>query len=97
MTDRPLPTVVSGLLARGIPAQWATEQEAAALSGMCVRVFRARRADLEAHGFPKADPANGKRFIPAIMDFWRARAQPAVAGAPMGGADERAREKWDGR
>lgn len=76
MTIRSKSDVIADLLGRGIADVWATEDEAATLSGMGTAKFREKLADLEARGFPKKDPANNKRFIPAILDFWKQRAQP---------------------
>jgi hypothetical protein len=88
--------VIDALLKRGIADCWANEAEAAVLSGMHVKTFRQKRADLEARGFPKIDPANGKRFIPAILDFWQRRAQPDDRTVPQDEpANEQAKEKWD--
>ena len=58
------------LAARGRPANWANEQEAAVLSGFSPMVFRQNVRDLESQGFPRVNPINGMRFIPAINDFW---------------------------
>lgn len=95
MAARRSDIVLKSLLSRGVPGVWATEEEAAVLSGMCSKSFRAKRLDLEAHGFPKIDPINGKRFIPAILTFWERRAQ-ANALAPQEGphVDEQEKEMW---
>ena len=92
MPERSVDDIAKRLLARGMPAQWATEDESAVLSGMSPRTFREKRSDLEARGFPKTDPENGKRFIPAILDFWRARSQPVAAPAIQ--QDEIDKENW---
>lgn len=49
---------------------WANEQEAAVLSGVALDQYRCKVARWEARGFPKANPENGKRSIPAILAFW---------------------------
>lgn len=49
---------------------WADEAAAAELSGMPAEKFRAHLQLLEAEGFPKPSPWNGKRYIPAIRAFW---------------------------
>lgn len=96
MAARRTELVIQDLLERGIPVAWATEEEAAALSGMHAVTFRTKRDDLEARGFPKIDPANGKRFIPAIMDFWRRRAQAHVeAEHDARPESEREKERWN--
>lgn len=52
---------------------WANEQEAAVLCGLNPQTYRRRLTDLEAHGFPKKDPLNRLRYIPAIEAFWAKR------------------------
>jgi hypothetical protein len=62
--------VSASLAERGRPENWATEDEAAALSGMSRDRFNALLLKLHAAGFPQRTPWNGKRWIPAILDFW---------------------------
>jgi hypothetical protein len=59
------------LAARGRPANWANEQEAAILVGFPAdgQKFRETLPALEEAGFPPVMPFNGKRFIPAIERF----------------------------
>lgn len=54
----------------GWPSPWATEQEAARLSGLSVSAFRAKVKQLELQGFPKKHPINGKRSKAAILAFF---------------------------
>lgn len=49
---------------------WATEQEAAALSGVGVQTFRQKVSAWERRGFPVVNSENGKRPIPAVLAFW---------------------------
>lgn len=90
-------TKVSASLAdRGRPEFWANEQESAALSGMTADIFAKRLADLEAKGFPKISPWNGKRFIPHIIAFWEGNPQPDSTPAKEDGQDApEGQERWD--
>jgi len=84
----PRKEIEASLAERGRPVNWATEQEAAVLSGYPADGDRFRKdlPDLEKAGFPKIDPLPGKRFIPAIVDFWARRvdalAQEAAKSTP---------------
>ena len=62
--------VLRSLALRGRAAMWANKQEAAALSGVNEDKFRLKAPIWEARGFPKVNPENGKRSIPAILAFW---------------------------
>jgi hypothetical protein len=62
--------VEGSLAARGRPLMWANEQEAAALSGVALDAFRKKIKRWEDAGFPKVNPENDKRSIPAILAFW---------------------------
>ena len=68
---KPRALVMASLAERGRPEMWANEAESAALSGLGAEEFRGMRQSLEAKGFPRINPTNGLRFIPAIIDFWR--------------------------
>jgi hypothetical protein len=63
--------IMESLAARGHPEYWATEEEAAALSGVTPDRFREKVAEWEVKGFPKITPDNGKRFIPKILAYWQ--------------------------
>lgn len=81
--------VLERLAERGRPQMWANEHESAVLSGLSADTFRQKLRDLELRGFPKANPLNGKRSIPAILAFWKL----AVDDAPAT-IDERELEHW---
>lgn len=51
---------------------WANEAESAVLSGYPADGVRFRQdlPNLEGEGFPRTNPRNGKRFIPAIERFF---------------------------
>lgn len=89
--------VSASLASRGRPENWATEDEAAALSGMSRESFDEKLAALEARGFPRRRPDNNKRFIPHILRFWEADAETATFTAPPNPAqddeDERNKER----
>lgn len=68
---KPRAVVSASLAERGRPEQWANEQEAAALSGLSPDAFADQVPELESAGFPHISPRTGKRFIEAIIDFWR--------------------------
>jgi hypothetical protein len=92
--------IEASLAVRGRPAQWANEQEAAALSGMAPEAFRQKLSDLEKRGFPQVNPDNGKRSIPHILAFWglpQSHSGALAAVAPAQVDDEDGEEKWDGR
>ena len=55
---------------RGRSAMWATEKEAAKLSGVSISRFRKRVKEWEGNGFPRVHPETGKRFVPAVLRFW---------------------------
>lgn len=80
--------VEASLAERGRPAMWANEQEAAVLSGLSPDRFRRLVAQIDAEGFPRIEPHNGLRFIPAILRFWASRAGLPVDGGrlPFAGA-----------
>jgi hypothetical protein len=78
----PRSKIESSLAARGRPALWANEQEAAALSGYSPEAFRQDLASLEKAGFPPKNPWNGLRFIPAILHFWNRQVDSAVPPVP---------------
>lgn len=67
---RPRAAISASLSARGWPQMWATEAEAADLSGVGAEVFRRKVATWESRGFPKINPENGRRSIPDILAFW---------------------------
>lgn len=92
---RPRAAISASLSARGRAENWANEDEAAALSGMCGDIYRAQLAALETAGFPKRSPWNGKRFIPAILAFFEREHEnaPPVA-ATLDVDDERAKERF---
>lgn len=87
--------ISASLAARGRPECWANEQESAVLSGMDFDKFKQKLPKLEAGGFPKISPWNGKRFIPMIDAFWNREAQSATSATDSGDEDERTKEKWD--
>lgn len=67
----PRAKVAASLAERGRPEMWATESDAATLSGMSTQDFAWKLPYLERAGFPKRSAWNNKRFIPHIEDFWR--------------------------
>lgn len=73
---------------------WATEQEAAELSGMSLTKFRREVAGLELRGFPLVNPINGRRPIPAILAFWKLTADDPASLAPDADS-EQGLERWD--
>lgn len=84
---KPRAVVSASLAERGRPEMWANEQEAAALSGMKPETFASKVKQLEALGFPLKSAWNTKRFIPAIIDFWRLQQEePELQRGP--GSDE---------
>lgn len=83
--------ISESLAARGRPAMWANEKEAAELSGMSPNRFRAVLPALESRGFPQINPINGRRSIPAILAFWKLPANDPAQEAD----DERHLENWD--
>jgi hypothetical protein len=93
---KPRAIASASLAYRGVPEHWATEEEAAALSGMAVTKFAATVERLEAAGFPPQSAWNGKRFIPAIRAFWdREHSKTVLPGAAETGEDgERDKENW---
>jgi hypothetical protein len=87
--------VVASLADRGRPELWATEDEAAALSGVGPERFREKVEELEAKGFPKIHPFNGKRFIPAMVEFWAIEQRnPSIFSKDGGGPRGEQRETW---
>ncbi len=74
--------VAESLAARGRPENWANEQEAAVLSGYSPENFRQALRGLEAMGFPQVNRLNGKRFIPAILNFWTCQVDTSGVLAP---------------
>jgi hypothetical protein len=74
--------VEASLAERGRPAMWANEQEAAVLSGYSPEAFRSALAGLERVGFPQINTLNGKRFIPAIINFWACQIDSAMPPVP---------------
>lgn len=87
--------IAQSLAARGRPAMWATDAEAAILSGMSIDTFKDELPDLERRGFPRKNGINGKRSIPAILDFWGLQPE-ASAVIPISAEiqDEQAVENW---
>lgn len=79
--------VEASLAERGRPAMWANEQEAMALSGYPIDgvKFRGALPALEAEGFPRINPRNGLRFIPAIVDYWARQIDRAAPSVPESG------------
>lgn len=67
---KPRAAVSASLAAKGHPAYWANEDEAAILSGMSPNAFKIWLRSKAALGFPKPDPNNDKRRIPDILAFW---------------------------
>lgn len=91
--------IAASLAERGRPENWATEDEAAALSGVSPGTYRAKLAEWEKRGFPQANTENGKRSIPAILAFWglpQNHSGVAGATAPMTDEDEDGQERWTG-
>jgi hypothetical protein len=74
--------VSASLAERGRPAMWANEAEAAVLSGYAVEKFRQALPDLTKLGFPQVSRLNGKRFIPAILNFWACQVDSALVPVP---------------
>lgn len=74
--------ILQTLAERGRPLLWANAQDAAALSGVGDDAFRNRVKTWEARGFPKVNPENGKRSIPAILAFWGMPQNHLGAGMP---------------
>ena len=85
-------SISKSLAERGHHENWATEDEAAALSGMTTDQFAKVISALESVGFPKPNPWNNKRFIGSINAFW------ASDAARRWSIDERAieiaKENW---
>lgn len=90
--------ISASLASRGRPEDWATESEAAALSGMSPEDFAWKLPYLEEVGFPKKSPWNNKRFIPAIEKFWW-RDPPCNLPKPVGAEQDNAppKENLNGR
>lgn len=81
--------VEASLAERGRPALWANEAEAAFLSGFSPEAFRLKVKELEAAGFPQVSRWNGKRFIPAIVNFWACQVDSTVQPKPVLVEDEK--------
>ena len=95
MSRRPARKEIEASLAeRGRPVLWANEQETAVLSGFSVEAFRQQLPALEKLGFPRANPLNGKRPIPAILQFWRLPVNDPGLAPPESEPDESTLEKW---
>lgn len=93
---KPRRAVEAELAAVGWPALWANDERAAALSGMTLDAFKAKLPALEKLGFPRVNPLNGKRAIPAILAFWRLPvAQPVARAGESREADGVEVENWD--
>lgn len=86
--------VAESLADRGRPAMWANEMQAAELSGVSRRVFRAKVAAWEKRGFPQKNPENGKRSIPAILAFWRLPSNDHGTSAANERGNEESLENW---
>lgn len=91
---RPRATVSASLSLRGRAENWANEEEAAALSGLSVDAFGVKLPALEAAGFPKRSPWNGKRFIPHILAFFDREHENVPAVATPDVDSERALERF---
>lgn len=95
---KPRGVVSASLAERGRPEDWADDSETACLCGMCVVTFYGKVEALEAIGFPRASSWNGKRYIPAIREFWAREHQrsPLQKHKPQGQhQDEESLETWD--
>ncbi len=92
---RPRLNISESLARRGRPENWATDDEAAALSGMSPNVFARAVPELEKKGFPQINAVNRKRFIPHILAFWERGSDDAAAGSNPPAQDERLLEKWN--
>ena len=88
--------IVASLADRGRPELWANEDEAAVLSGMDVKRFRAHLTLLEGAGFPRPSAWNGLRFIPAIIAFWHKEngLDSLLEPAPGGNHESDGTDKW---
>lgn len=75
---------------------WADEAAAAEMSGMPAEKFRAHLQLLEAEGFPKPSPWNGKRYAPAIRAFWDKQAgiDPLLVTATPEHHDDDGKDRW---
>jgi hypothetical protein len=91
---KPRALVSASLAERGRPEMWANEAESAALSGLSSDDFRTKRQALEAKGFPRVNPLNGQRFIPAIIDFWRRDHESGIAPAKPKPRGQQHLENW---
>lgn len=80
----PRSKVAASLAERGRPEMWANEQEACSLSGYPLDgvKFRAELPDLEKEGFPQVNRRNGRRFVPAIIDYWAKQLDAPRAEVP---------------
>lgn len=77
---------------------WANEAEAAVLSGVSAETFRARVTRWESRGFPRINPENGKRSIPAILAFWGLPSNDATpVAASTTEDDDDGQEHWPAR
>lgn len=62
--------ISASLADRGRPENWATEAEAAVLSGVGPEVFAAELPELIRQGFPKPSGWTGKWWTSSIREFW---------------------------
>ncbi len=81
---RPRRDIAESLSRRGLTERWATEEEAAARSGMTPDAFKDQLPALEAKGFPRKNRWNNLRFIPTIDAFWD-REDAAEQSKPLPG------------
>jgi hypothetical protein len=90
--------IEASLAERGRPAMWATENEAAVLSGVGVETFRSKVKGWEKRGFPQINPENGRRPIPGILAFWRlpSNHSAAITRAVENDDDEDGKITFDG-
>lgn len=93
----PRKEIETSLAERGRPVNWATEQEAAVLCGLNPQKYRRRVAELESQGFPRKDPVNGLRYIPAIEAFWASRIDSLAHPVPQSPANQQDLENFGGK
>jgi hypothetical protein len=78
---------------------WANEQEAAVFSGMPIDRFRLLVREWEFKGFPRINPHNGKRSIPAILAFWSLPTASSTAQLDVNAVldeEDDGEERWHG-
>lgn len=84
MTTASRAKIEASLAERGRPLVWANEQESAVMSGFPAdgAKFREALPEMEKEGFPRIDPRNNKRFVPAILNYWAKRVDVLAAAVP---------------